>query len=109
MFRILSIAVLAAILPLGGPAVHALLAHGEPYTVAGEADGMPSCCVPPTAGDALRCAGTGGASCPAPAMPADRIAGVIRAGDTAPAADTPGRYRAPTLPGLFRPPIATRT
>lgn len=111
MIRLLVVVALATLLPPGGPGVHARGVDGDFQAVAGEmGSGMPSCCAPaPAAGDALPCAGAGGASCPASAVPTDPSPGVVRGGDAVPAAGTAARYRSPTLPGLFRPPIATRT
>lgn len=107
MIRFLLVVVLVAILPFAGAGAYAQHADEEPYAVAGEAgNGMPSCCAPaPPAGDALPCAG----SCPAPALPTAASPGVVRVGDTIPAAGATARYRCPTLPGLFRPPIVIRT
>lgn len=111
MPRLLPVAVLAAILPLGGPGVYAQPPDENPYAVAGEAgSGGPPCCDPaPAAGDALPCAGSGAASCPVPAVPTDASLGVARVGDLVPAAGATVRYRSPTLPSLFRPPIVIRT
>lgn len=108
MNRILLVIALGAILPLGGAGVHVQLADGEPYAVAGEADGMPPCCAP-AAGDALACAGPGTLSCSAPAVATATSLRLARVGDSVPAAGATARYRSPTLPGLFRPPIAART
>lgn len=109
MIRFLLVVALVAIPPFGGPGAHARLANEVPHAVAGEAGGaMPPCCAPaPAAGDALPCAGA--VSCPAPALPPAASPGVARVGDTIPAAGATARYRSPTLPGLFRPPIVTRT
>lgn len=107
MIRLLVVVALVTLLPPGGPGLYAQPVNEDPRVVAGESDsGVPPCCAPaPAAGDVLPCA----ASCPVPAVPTDSSPGVARVGDGVPAAGATVRYRSPTLPGLFRPPIATRT
>lgn len=110
MIRLLLIATLATVLPLGGPGNYAQAAGEGSHAIAGAVGsvGSPCCAPPPAAGDALPCAGSGAASCPAPAVLTDASLVVGGIGNTIPVATGPGAYLSPALPGLFRPPNTTR-
>lgn len=110
MIRLLLIATLATVLPLGGPGMYAQAAGGDSHAVAGAVgSAAPPCCAPaPAAGDALPCAGSGGGYCPAPAVLTDASLVAARIRNTTPVATGPGAYLSPALPGLFRPPNTTR-
>lgn len=110
MPRLLLVAVLAAVLPLGGPGMYAQAAGEGSHAIAGAmGSAAPPCCVPaPAAGDSLPCAGSGAASCPAPAVLTDASLVAAGIGNTIPVATGPGAYLSPALPGLFRPPNTTR-